>query len=260
MKQVDKLKQLCGLEPNELAEVLENNPRAYMAVKGAVAEKHLDNYFMNLKDEGKISSFRMAQNDFEKDFYVTLIDGREVIIECKNVEVLKINTKADYLSYFKFLQSKKGLFEGKAFKSKKEYTSEKLKKQFNSLPQRLKESGIPRYEFSENQITNSSIHEGLEESEFLDQFKNAPLTIDFQRTRNSRDDVNSGEDSKAARFYKLDEIDVVGACLFTRTLKWEFVFGSRESLIVHKDYENRYSNRLKLDPQKWHYNFLDTIK
>lgn len=55
-----KLEKLSGLTPNELAEVLENNPRAYMAVKGAVAEEHLKKYFIELGNNGHIAQFRTA--------------------------------------------------------------------------------------------------------------------------------------------------------------------------------------------------------
>lgn len=37
------LEKLTGLSDQDLAGVFTKNPRAYMAVKGAVAEKHLEN-------------------------------------------------------------------------------------------------------------------------------------------------------------------------------------------------------------------------
>ena len=259
MNEIDRLQLLCGLEPNVLAEVLENNPRAYMAVKGAVAEKHLFNYFERLQNEGSIASFRMAESDFEKDFYVTLLDGSEKVIECKNVEVQKVNTKSEFLEYLKFIQTNKNLLQSETLENVEDFSLNDLKEIFKSLPQSMRESGIPKYEFSVKKIVQKSIVGQSSARDFLNQFDHAKLSIDFQRTRNSRDVLGSDEDSKASRFYKLDEIDIVGACLFSRTMKWEFVFGSRNSLVVHSKYEERYSNRLQLNPEMWHFDFLDVI-
>jgi hypothetical protein len=260
MNNINKLNRLCGLAPNELADVLENNPRAYMAVKGAVAERHLKNYFSNLQNNGLIASFREAESDFDKDFYVTLLNGTTKIVECKNVEVLKITSKASYLNYLKFLKQQRGLFKDIVFEPLENYKTKDLSSMFKTLPQGLRESGISRYEFSENQIEQKSISGKLSDEDFLNQFNTSPLSIDFQRTRNSREISSSKEDQKAARFYKLDEIDIVGACLFSRTMRWEFVFGARKSLIRHKKYTNRYSNRLIINPKLWYSNFLDLVK
>ena len=57
---MNKLFKLCGLSPDELADALENNPRAYMAVKGAVAEVHLNKYFVELGNSGKIAGLKTA--------------------------------------------------------------------------------------------------------------------------------------------------------------------------------------------------------
>lgn len=260
MSELDRLKRLCGLEPNDLAEVLENNPRAYMAVKGAVAEQQLKNYFIELKDQSLIFDFRMAENDFEKDFYVTLLDGSEKIVECKNVEVQKVNTKLEIFNYLKFLQSSRSILQDEELNSVDDFSLQDLKKLYSLIPQSMRESGIPRYEYSASQIEQNSIAKFTNSETFLNQFNNVNLSIDFQRTRNSQDITNSVEDAKAARFYKLDEVDIVGACLFSRTMEWEFVFGSRQSLIIHPIYNQRYSNRLVLTPDRWYFNFLDTIE
>ena len=257
---MNRLKKLCGLEPHELARVLENNPRAYMAVKGAVAEEHLNKYLKELGNKGHIVGLKTAQSDFDKDFYVTLQDGREVAVECKNVEVLKTNSnKESLIDYFKYLQITENLFEDISFDSKDDYTTKNLKLLYSSLPQYLRESGIPRYEYSASKIIQQSIFGTLTEVEFLSQFEKYPLSIDFQRTRNSRNKAGVKSDPKTNRFYTLDEIDVVAACLFSRTMKWEFVFGSRDSLIIHPNHEGHYSNRLLLDPKLWKFNFLDVV-
>lgn len=259
MSEFEKLERLCGLTPNELADVLENNPRAYMAVKGAVAEKHLENYFIQLRSEGLISDYREANSDFEKDFYVTLSGGREIIVECKNVEVLKTNTKALQVKYLRHIHETHGIFSDSEMLSIESLKGAELKKMFNGLPQNLRESGLPRYQFSASLIKANSIKEIEKSTDFLTQFDEFPLSIDFQRTRNSTDDKESKEDAKAARFYKHDEIDVVAACLFSRTLNWEFVFGNRSSLIKHKKHSGRYTNGLKIKPSRWKYSFLDVV-
>ena len=257
---MDKLLKLCGLTPNELAEVLENNPRAYMAVKGAVAEEHLRKYLNELGNDGLISGVKTAQSDFDKDFYVKLFDGREVAIECKNIEVLKTNnSKTAYLEYFTYLQKEFDLFPQHSFQSIDDYKISEFKGLYSSLPKNLRESGIPRYEYSASKINQKSVHGELNAQQFLSQFDNLPLTIDFQRTRNSSNKKEEINDPKTNRFYQLDEIDVVAACLFSRTMNWEFVFGSRASLIIHPKHKNHYSNRLRLYPNLWNTNILDIL-
>jgi hypothetical protein len=260
MTDISRLEKLCGLSADGLAGVLESNPRAYMAVKGAVAEEHLKKYFAELGSTGMIAGIKTAQSDFDKDFYIKLPDGQEVAVECKNVEVLKTNSsKSDYLSYFKYLQELHGEFSDKSFDNEEEFKVSDLSTLYKTLPQNLRESGIPRYEYSASQVTESSIHGGLGEEDFLSQFDHFPLSIDFQRTRNSSNKSNSTNDPKTNRFYELGEVDLVAACLFSRTMKWEFVFGSRNSLIVHPKYKGHYSNRLKLNPKLWKSNFLDVV-
>ena len=259
MSDLRRLKRLCGLEPDDLADILENNPRAYMAVKGAVAEKHLNSYFKGLKTSGQILDYRSAASDFEKDFYVSLHDGRQIIVECKNVEVQKYNTKNDKLGFVKYIKQNKGGLSYYDFSDPEKFDTKKLNEIINELPQNLKGSGIPRYEYSSMQIPITSVKGGLDSASFLTQFDHSPLSIDFQRTRNSRSESSTDSDGKEARFYKLDEIDVVAACLFTRTMQWEFVFGSRPSLTKHKKHKGRYSKRLILDPKLWRYNFLDMV-
>lgn len=51
-----RLDALTGLTDDELADVLIDNPRAYMAVKGAVAEKHLEKILSKHVEHGQIVS------------------------------------------------------------------------------------------------------------------------------------------------------------------------------------------------------------
>lgn len=255
-----KLERLSGLTPDELAEVLENSPRAYMAVKGAVAEEHLKKYFVNLGNEGHISQFTTAQGDFDKDFYVTTRDGRRFTVECKNVEVLKVNSKkSDYFKYFKYLQQTAGVLTDISTDKISELSRKELDEIFRTLPQNLRESGIPRYKYSASMLPQQSINGGLSDKDFLEQFSPHPLTIDFQRTRNSGNIGDANNNPKTNRFYRIGEIDVVAACLFSRTMQWEFVFGSKDSLIIHPKFDTHYSNRLILHPGLWKFDFLDVI-
>lgn len=253
MTEINKLERLCGLTPNVLAEVLENNPRAYMAVKGAVAEKHLENYFRQLVENGEILEYRVAEGDFDKDFYVTLLTGVELIVECKNVQVLNLGNKNLILDYLLFAQSR-GQLANIRLKEVHQYSSSELRALFGSLPQNYRESGIPRYEFSESLVDQASISGEINSEEFLSQFNPFPISIDFQRTRNSRD-----RDARAGRFYRTDEIHIVGACLFSRTMNWEFLFGNFNSFPIHPRHPDRFSNRLILEPGSWQFNFLEVI-
>jgi len=261
MMEMDKLFKLSGLTPDELADVLENNPRAYMAVKGAVAEEHLRKYLFELGNQGLIKGVKTAQSDLDKDFYITLLNGREVAIECKNVEVLKTNnSKQAYLTYLNYLQSNFKIFPKLSFHSTDDFTSSKFKEIYSSLPQNLRESGVPRFEYSASKLGEKSIKGNLSDKDFLEQFNRLPLTIDFQRTRNSGNKKEVASDPKTNRFYQLEEVDVVAACLFSRTMNWEFVFGSRDSLIIHPRFKDHYSNRLVLDSSLWTSNLLDLFK
>jgi len=66
------------------------------------------------------------------------------------------------------------------------------------------------------------------------------MSIDFQRTRNSQDDSNS------TRLYYVNEIDIVAACLFPRTLKWSFLFAKTTYFPKSKNDQSSYSQSLNL--------------
>ena len=273
------LDKLTGLSDQELADVFAKNPRAYMAVKGAVAEKHLEKVLIGYRDQGLINSFKSDSGDFDKDFYVTLNDGREVSLECKNVQVLNTGAKKLLPGYIKFLVENnyltqdwllatvRNLAQGggildanqkldtlqeilNEIVAQKAKTSNEL---FKAFPQELRESGVPRYEFSSSLVSEPDITR-IGVNQFLEQFSDYPLTIDFQRTRNSTD--NDGN-TRRQRLYRTDEIDIVGACLFSRTMHWQFVFGHSRHFEIHKNYEDRFANKFLIEPLKWSYNLLD---
>jgi len=277
------LELMTGLSSDELAEILAANPRAYMAVKGAVAEKHLSNYLKRLLLQNKIQTYRQSSGDFDKDFYVTLNNGKEISLECKNVQVLNVGSKKELLlRYLQFLHEKGFVSEvdfikifmkfcmknklgggtapkqcAEIFSLLSDKTTLKNKKMLlDEFPQEFKESGIPRYEFSASQLKYKSVNE-TDMNGFLKQFDQYPLTIDFQRTRNSTD---KDGDPRRQRFYKLKEIDLVAACLFSRTMQWQFIFGHSKHFGVHKKYEDRYSNNFSIRPGAWFKDLLDCVE
>ncbi len=56
--------------------------------------------------------------------------------------------------------------------------------------------------------------------------------VEVQKTRASKNDPSS-------RFYEVDRFDVVAACLFSPTGRWEFRFGRTADLARHKDFPDR---------------------
>mgnify|MGYP003441151020 FL=1 len=56
--------------------------------------------------------------------------------------------------------------------------------------------------------------------------------VEVQKTRASKGDP-------ASRFYPIDGFDVVAACLFSSTGRWEFRFGRTAEMTPHKDFPDR---------------------
>jgi len=250
------LYQATGLTPQELSEVFQNNPRAYMAVRGAVSEKHLAKVVDALRQEGVIDGYRTASGDMDKDFY--LESGASLIsLECKNVEVIKTTSKAvrsgyiDYLAQEGFIASAvidEFLREvGSTDSDLHSLPTQRINELFKRLPQKFRESGMAKYEYSASRVEFSKLGE-ISDEEFLQQFEEFPITIDFQRTRNSTD---GDGDTRRNRFYRVGEIDLVGACLFSRTMEWKFLYAKAENFDRHERYPDRYSNRLQLRPGIW---------
>ncbi len=258
MKTNNNLFKLTGLPPEQLADTLISNPRAYMALKGAVAEKHLQNMLERFVDEKKIHSFRKGLGDFEKDFYIKRsAKDREISLECKNVQVINLSNHELRHAYLKFLVNKKYMEELKIALDLVD--SKKSNELLKSLPIDLRESGLARYSFSRFLANIEKPIKTKEEENYLKKFDRNPISIDFQRTRNSRD-ITEGIDNMSARFYRSDEIDLVGACLFSRTLEWDFVFCESGYFDPHKKHDKCFSNSLILNPKNWKVNLADVLK
>jgi hypothetical protein len=251
-----------GLTAAELSDVFENNPRAYMAVRGAVAEKHLEKVLIELVESGDISDIQSASGDMDKDFYLR-VGSRTFSLECKNVEVTKITTKSAICDYLNYLDSD-GLIEIDGICSSlaieeaeiSELPLGVLKTIIQTLPQKYRESGIVRYQYSASKVANPSVG-SMPSNEFVQQFHATPLTIDFKRTRNSTDETGN---TRRNRFYRSDEIDLVAACLFSRTMEWKFLYAKAEHFNRHEEYLDRYSDKLVLEPGIWTDNLVELIR
>ncbi|RUR52020.1 hypothetical protein [Vreelandella populi] len=251
--------EATGLSSEELYEVFNKNPRAYMAVRGAVAEKHLEKHLTYLYNQGYIQGYRSASGDMEKDFYV-LINGVWKTIECKNVQVIPITNKTQQIDYIEFL-IERGMISLQYLNSiivsigvaapeipLEQLPASHIKEIYKRLPQELRESGLTKYQYSSSKVrvTNIGI---VSDDEFISQFHNSPMTIDFQRTRNSTDLVDG--DTRRNRYYQLGEFDIVAACLFTRTTEWRFLYASANFVARHQTYPDRHSNKLTIHPGDW---------
>lgn len=83
----------------------------------------------------------------------------------------------------------------------------------------------------------------LVECKMVEKMKGAreAITIDFQRTRNQKEGPEK-------RFYEPGEFEVVAACLWNRTRRWEFRFAPTAKLTPHPRYPGRLSNRQVVSP------------
>lgn len=251
-----------GLTAAELSNVFENNSRAYMAVRGAVAEKHLEKVLVELVERGDINAIQPASGDLDKDFYLN-VGGKTLSLECKNVEVIKIGNKPVICGYLDYLNNNGlidlndtfadlGIDKGDLTRLSKGDLDSIMK----LLPQKYRASGVARYQFSASNVENPSLG-SISPREYVQQFHLNPLTIDFKRTRNSTDKTG---DTRRNRFYRSDEIDLVAACLFSRTMEWKFLYAKAENFNRHDEYPDRYSDKLTLEPGIWTDNLIELIR
>lgn len=68
-------------------------------------------------------------------------------------------------------------------------------------------------------------------------------TVDFMRTR-------SPKAQPGFRYYSPDEFDILAACTFNQSRKWDFQFIRTMVLDRHPDYPDRLSNRVSLGPSR----------
>lgn len=77
--------------------------------------------------------------------------------------------------------------------------------------------------------------------------KNGEMTVDFMRTRYAK------TKNPSARFYNASEFDILAACLFNQTGKWEFKFIPTTLLDPHPTYPKRLDSKLSLGKSKTYY-------
>ena len=70
-----------GLSPTEILEIISTRSRLVVAVRGGVAEHHLER---QLRANKNVESVGRRDRDGEPDFDVELTDGRTYVVECKN--------------------------------------------------------------------------------------------------------------------------------------------------------------------------------
>lgn len=143
------LEEEFELSSHEILEIIANRTRLSVAVRGGVAEHHLQRY---LSLEPSLAWNEPLDRDGEPDFLVATEDGRQFLIECKNVS-----------------------------------------------PHRYAD-GAPK--------------------------------VEVQKTRSQKGDP-------AGRFYRPDQFDLVAACLYAVTDRWEFRFKATARMDRHPSHPDR---------------------
>jgi Methylase-associated X1 len=76
------LEEEFELHSAEILEVIRTRMRLAVAVRGGIAEHHLERH---LREDPQVAEARRLDEDGRPDFEVTLADGRLLLVECKNV-------------------------------------------------------------------------------------------------------------------------------------------------------------------------------
>jgi hypothetical protein len=71
-------------------------------------------------------------------------------------------------------------------------------------------------------------------------YENGDFKVEVQKTRASASD-------RASRYYRVDQFDIVAACLFAPTKRWEFVFKATRRLDRHPDFPDRIAPTQRVD-------------
>ncbi len=75
------LEKQFGLTPTEILEIISTRSRLVVAVRGGVAEYHLERQF---ESNPAVIEVGRRDRDGEPDFDLRLVDGRSLVVECKN--------------------------------------------------------------------------------------------------------------------------------------------------------------------------------
>lgn len=80
-QEMHDLEQAFALSSHDLLDIISVNPRLAMAVRGGVAEHHLGRV---LEADAAVARATPGRQEGPPDFFVEMVDGREVSVECKN--------------------------------------------------------------------------------------------------------------------------------------------------------------------------------
>ncbi|MEQ7125312.1 hypothetical protein ABN034_12405 [Actinopolymorpha sp. B11F2] len=86
------LERLFDISSQELLEIISTRNRLQVAVRGGVAEHHLEK---QLRVDPAVQSVRRLDRDGQPDFDVQLVRGRRLLVECKNASP-KLYKNGDY--------------------------------------------------------------------------------------------------------------------------------------------------------------------
>jgi len=75
------------------------------------------------------------------------------------------------------------------------------------------------------------------------------MTVDFMKTRYAK------TKGPSTRFYAASEFDILAACLFNQTGKWEFLFIPTRMLGRHPKYSTRLDSKVSLGNSKRYFRF-----
>jgi hypothetical protein len=143
------LEEQFALTSDQILDIIGGRTRLAVAVRGGVAEHHLEE---QLRQSPDVKHVERLDVDAMHDFNVTLADGRNLRVECKNASP-RTTARGDF-------------------------------------------------------------------------------KVEVQKTRASKADP-------ASRFYPADGFDIVAACLFSPTGKWDFMFGATAAMPRHGTYPDR---------------------
>jgi hypothetical protein len=144
-----ELEQEFSLSSREIIDIIAGRGRLKVAVRGGVAEHHLER---TLRADPAVGKVKRLDLDALHDFDVTLKDGRELRVECKNAS-----------------------------------------------PER---------------------------------YASGDYKVEVQKTRASKGDP-------ASRFYRVDQFDVIAACLYSPTREWAFRYQLTDRLTRHSAFGDR---------------------
>lgn len=283
------LDDLTSLSCEDLADCFVRKSRAYQSVRGAVAEWHLERHLRDLRDSGGIAGYSAGERDSDKDYRIQLPSGEQKIVEVKNVEVINVRRNMRLMMHYLLYLYDEGLIQLEFLMSRCDHLSidEKISCEKDAvieilrecshadlgnvllpaLPSVFRHSTIWKYRFSarmfENRVSSAN---PINLSDWLNLFViDDPVSIDFQRTRNSlsrQDPDRRGRitDGRESRVYRPDEIDIIAACLFARTLRWEFVFCRAKDIFVRdKNGSSKFPKNIRVLGACWKGSLLECL-